>query len=78
MDRRPFVVFQDRARVDATIKTLDDAIVGREVPAERLEAAQEFLLDFLEEINARRPHRPIVCGGNALERIFMQQTSCSF
>ena len=60
------VCLGDSARVEEVKRTLQDAVEGKNVPKDRLEAAQDFLLELLKEVNAQRPSAPVRCGGRVI------------
>ena len=59
-----FACLEDTNRVQKAKQTLEDAVAGKKVSKNRLKAAQDFLLELLEEISAKRPRTPVRCGGN--------------
>ncbi|OHA09928.1 MAG: hypothetical protein A3A44_03640 [Candidatus Sungbacteria bacterium RIFCSPLOWO2_01_FULL_60_25] len=61
--------FQDKARGQRVLRTLRDAAGGRKVSQARLQAAQEFLVELLEEVDRRRPQHLVVCGRNVLRHV---------
>lgn len=68
MVKRP-LVFKNKKQVRRAIRVLNDIIAGKKVSRARLRATQNFLLDLLEEINSKRSHQRVVCGGNVLDSI---------
>ncbi|MBI2025199.1 hypothetical protein HYT04_00205 [Candidatus Kaiserbacteria bacterium] len=62
-----FVCLKDLHRIEEVRKTLQDALEGRrDIPKERIESAQDFLLELSGEINAMRPGAPTRCGGRVI------------
>ncbi|MEK7515788.1 MAG: hypothetical protein AAB555_02570 [Patescibacteria group bacterium] len=59
-----FACLEDTNRVQKAKQTLEDAVAGKKVSEKRLKAAQDFLLELLEELNAKRSRTPVRCGGN--------------
>ena len=61
-----FACLEDTNRVQKVKQILEDAVAGKKVSKERLKVAQDFLLELLEELNAKRPRTPVRCGGNVV------------
>jgi hypothetical protein len=63
---------KDKERLKRTVRTLKDAARfaagGRRVSPARLEAAQQFCLEHLEELNALRPPGPSGCSGGRVRQ----------
>ncbi|MDO8593483.1 MAG: hypothetical protein Q7R59_01120 [bacterium] len=60
-----FVCLKDGGLVRKARNTMKAAAEGKKVSKKRLQETQDFLLELLEEINAKRPKTPVRRGGNA-------------